>query len=100
LKVCKAAEALVGRDEEKKLLLGTLGGVAHPDALAMVLPYLDNAATKAEAGLAAVSIGEKLRRTHRKEVVQALQKVLKSTDNPSLKERVNAVLGPPASKRK
>ncbi|MBM3858968.1 MAG: hypothetical protein FJ395_04875 [Verrucomicrobia bacterium] len=99
LKVCKSAEALIERPEEKKLLLGTLGGVAHPDALAMVLPYLDNAATKAEAGLAAVSIGQKIMRTNRKEVVQALQQVLKSTDNPNLKERVNAVLGGPAKKR-
>jgi HEAT repeat protein len=99
LKVCKSAEALVARDEEKKLLLGTLGGVAHPDALAMVLPYLDNPATKAEAGLAVVGIGQKILRVNRKEVVQALQKVLKSTDDPNLKERVNAVLGPPAKKR-
>jgi len=99
LKVCRAAEALIERDEEKKLLLGTLGGIAHPDALAMVLKYLEHPATKAEAGLAAVSIGEKLKRTHRKEVVQALQKVVKSTDDANLKERVNAVLGPPAGKR-
>jgi hypothetical protein len=73
--------------------------VAHPDALAMVLPYLDNPATKAEAGLAVVGIGQKILRANRKEVVQALQKVLKSTDDPNLKERVNAVLGPPAKKR-
>lgn len=100
LKVCKAAEALITRDEEKRLLLGTLASVAHPEALAMSLSYLDSPATKAEAALAAVSLGEKLRKTHRREVVQALQKVLKSTDDPNLKQRVEAVLGPPAAKRK
>ncbi len=100
LKVCKSAEALIERPEEKKLLLGTLGSVAHPDALAMVLTYLDNPATKAEAGLAAVSIGQRILRTNRKEVVQALQKVLKSTDDLNLKQRVNAVLGSPATKKK
>ncbi|MCX7886046.1 MAG: HEAT repeat domain-containing protein [Verrucomicrobiae bacterium] len=100
LKVCRAAEALIARDEERRLLLGTLGRLAHPESLAMVLAYLDNPATKAEAALAAVNLGERLRRTHRKEVAQALQKVLQATDDPALKERINALLGAPAAKKK
>lgn len=92
LAVCKQAEAVIERNDEKKLLLGTLGGIAHMDAMAMVLPYLSNAATKAEAGLAAVSIGDKLVKTQRKAVTEALQNVLQSTDDANLKQRVNAVL--------
>jgi len=93
LKICQAATTTVERPEEKRLLLGALGGIAHREALTMVLPYLNDAATKTEAGLAAAAIGEKLVKTHRKEVVETLQKVLQSTDDARLKERVNAVLG-------
>jgi len=49
LKICRQAAALIQRNEEKKLLLGTLSTVTAVEALSMAMTYLDNAATKDEA---------------------------------------------------
>jgi HEAT repeat protein len=48
----------VVRVEEKRLLLGALGQVTTAGSLAMVAPYLDDAATKNEASLAVVTIAD------------------------------------------
>lgn len=39
-------------DEDRKLILGALGGVAHPEARALILPLLSNEAVRPEAELA------------------------------------------------
>ncbi len=92
LAMCKEIVVLAERDEEKKLVLGVLGGVPSGDALAAVVPFLDNPATKNEAAAAAVAIAEKVLESRRPEVAEAMQKVLKATDNPSWKRRAKELL--------
>ena len=48
------------RNEEKKLLLGALGSLNSPAVIEMILPHLDNVATKAEAATAILGIAEKI----------------------------------------
>jgi len=93
LAMCKEAAGLVQRDEEKKLLLGVLAEVASAEALAMAIEHLDKAATKNEACFAAVAISEKIVGQNPGQVADALQKVIKATNNKNLIRRAKAVLG-------
>jgi len=92
LKICKQAAALIQRDEEKKLLLGALSTVPAIEALSMAMAHLDNAATRDEAAFAAVAIGEKIADQKPREVVEAMQKVLKATSNRNVNRRGRMVL--------
>jgi HEAT repeat protein len=93
LSLCKEAAGLVQRDEEKKLLLGALGGIASPEALALVMPYLDNAATKEEASAAVLGIAEKLvDGPDAAQAIAALEKVVQSASNPDHVKRARALL--------
>ncbi|MCH8121052.1 MAG: HEAT repeat domain-containing protein [Planctomycetes bacterium] len=88
LAMCKEAAVLVRRNEEKKLLLGVLGGVPAAEALAMAMTYLNDPATKNEASFAAVAISEKIVQ----QVADAMQKVLGATKNRNVTRRARAVL--------
>jgi len=81
LAMCKQADALIERNQEKKLLLGALGTVPSVAALSMAMGNLDNSATKNEASFAAVAISKNIFQQHPREVIDALQKVLKATNN-------------------
>jgi HEAT repeat protein len=90
--ICRQAAALIQRDEEKKLLLGVLSTVPAEEALSMAMEYLDNAATKDEASFAAVAISEKIVEQKPGEVAEALQKVLKATNNRNVRNRARQIL--------
>jgi len=60
LSVLQEAIALAGRVEEKHQALAGVGQVVTPQAIAAALGYLDDPALVNEAGLAAVSVAEKL----------------------------------------
>ena len=60
LALCQNAIPLIEQPDEKKLLLGALGGINSTEALALILPYLDDNATKEEAAAASVGIAENL----------------------------------------
>ena len=92
LAMCKEAFALTRRDEEKKLWLGALSTVPAVEALSMAMRHLDNAATKDEAAFAAVAIGEKIANQKPREVIEAMQKVLKATRNRNVNRRGRMVL--------
>ena len=105
LAMCKEAAVLVRRNEEKKLLLGVLGGVPAAEALSMAMAYLDDPATKNEASFAAVAISEKIVQQAAEggldpvqavrlagEVADAMQKVLRGTKNRNVTRRARAVL--------
>lgn len=83
---------LIQRDEEKRLLLGSLATVPTSDALAMAMAYLGNASTKNEACFAAVAIAEEISSKNATEAADAMEKVLKATTNNDLKKRAGAVL--------
>jgi type 1 glutamine amidotransferase/HEAT repeat protein len=54
------AMKLASSASDTKTLLSGLGAIASKDALAMVLPYLDNKETVNEAAMAVITISEKL----------------------------------------
>ena len=92
LAICNEAAALIQRDEEKKLLLGVLATVPAVEALSMTMAHLDNPATKDEASLAAVAISEKIVEQKPDEVADALQKVMRATDNRDVRRRAKVIL--------
>jgi len=84
LAMCKQAAELIARNEDKKLLLGVLGTVPSTEALAMAMMHVDDPATTDEACFAAVAISEKIVEQKPQEVTEALQKVLKATENKNV----------------
>jgi HEAT repeat protein len=92
LAACKEALSLAERDDERKLVLGVLGGVPHVEALAAVLPLLAQPATREEAAAAAVAIAEKIVGHHAPEAAAAMKQVLATTANPELQRRAKEVL--------
>jgi len=92
LAMCRNAAVLVRRNEEKKLLLGVLGGVPAAEALSMAMTYLDDPATRNEASFAAVAISEKIVQQKPGEVADAMQKVMRATKNRNVPRRARAVL--------
>jgi HEAT repeat protein len=90
--MCRQAAALIQRNEEKKLLLGALSTIPSTDALSMSMVYLDDPATKDEASFAAVAIGEKIIEQSSGKVVEAMQKVLKATNNGDVRNRATQIL--------
>jgi len=92
LEFCKQAAALIQRDEEKKLLLGALSTIPAAEALSMAMAYLDDPATKDEASFAAVAISEKIVEQKPGDVAEAMQKVLKATDNRNVRNRARQIL--------
>lgn len=60
LAMCREAAPVLQQPEEKKLLLAALGNLRSLEALELIAPYLDDAATKEEAAAAAVAAAEEL----------------------------------------
>ena len=97
LSMCRQAEGLLQQDDEKKLLLGALGNVDSADAAAMIVPYLDSAGTREEAGAALVSVADKLLQGGdaskvASELIQPLEKVSQITTNTDLAQRAKKLL--------
>jgi len=92
LTMCKQADALIERNEEKKLLLGALGTVSSVEALSMAMANLDNRGTKNEACFAAVAIGNNIAGQNPREVTEAMKKVLKSTTNRNVTKSARQAL--------
>jgi hypothetical protein len=81
------------RVDERRLVLGALGGMRSAGALELVVDRLADAELKEEAALAAVSIGEKLAKPLSAAAKDALAKVATSTANPELQKRAKALAG-------
>jgi len=83
---------MVQRNQDKQLLLGALGNIASADALAMIMSYMDDPATKNEACFAAVAVAERIAETDKAAVTEAMQTVIKTTTNQALTRRARQVL--------
>jgi HEAT repeat protein len=92
------AMAQADRVEEKKLAVEALGRAPDAKALALALTYLDNPELKEEACKAAVAIAEKISRTDRAAVADAMQKVIQATGSEDVAKRAKTVLGRTAKK--
>jgi HEAT repeat protein len=62
-------------DADLRLILGTLGGAAHPDALQLALPLLANATVRPEAEVAVKKIAESIKAQHPQAAQEALQRI-------------------------
>lgn len=98
LEALKEAMGFAPRDEERKLVLGALGGIRSPQALKIILPQLEVPALKEEACAAAVSVAENFRRSVPPPVAEAMARVAGTTANPSLAQRAKALAAGPARK--
>ncbi|MCX5644190.1 MAG: HEAT repeat domain-containing protein [Phycisphaerae bacterium] len=97
LEMCKQAASLVQRDEEKRLLLGTLSNIESPDAMGLILPYLSDANLRQEAGLAAVTLAQKLLRGRgpskvAAQLIEPLEKVAQAVTNDDVAKRAETLL--------
>jgi HEAT repeat protein len=103
LTMCRQAAALVQKDDEKKLLLAALGGIASVDSLDLISPYLDNPVTKEEATTGIVNISDKLLQGNDSaklapRLIEPLGKAAQSTQNAELTKRAQALLEKAKSK--
>jgi HEAT repeat protein len=94
--MCRQAASQIVRDEEKRLLLGTLGGIQSPEAVELIVPYVDDAGSRQEAVLAAVTVSERLLRGRgpapfAAKLIPLLEKVAQAASG-DLTKRANAVL--------
>ncbi len=86
------AMRLATRLEEKRLVLGMLGGVPTTDSLAVAAPALDDPQSAEEASLAVVMIAEQMDPDDQGKVRSDLEKVLQVTNNGSIRERAQKIL--------
>jgi HEAT repeat protein len=96
--MCKAAEPLITRDDERRVLLGVLskGGL---EALPLILPYLEQAGTREEACGAVVTLAERTLKSARTNnpgaaarLKEPLAKVVDTTQNAGVKKRAQDLL--------
>jgi len=87
------ALALARRPDAKKLVLSGLAGVAHGDALDVVLPCLDEASVRDEAALAAVSIARATLGADRRRAREAMAKLLAVTKSGPVAAQARGVIG-------
>ncbi len=97
LQMCEQARGMIQRDEEKRLLLGTLSNIESPDAMDQILPYLNDAGMQQEAGMAAVTLAEKLLKGRgaakvAAQLVEPLEKVSQASTNDEVVKRAEALL--------
>ncbi|MHB9008492.1 MAG: hypothetical protein ACYDC1_16350, partial [Limisphaerales bacterium] len=91
----KSAMSVAKRPEERRQVLGQLGQIPTSEALREVLPALEEAALANEAGLAAVSIAEKIKPADPALAADAATRVLTHCQGPDLVKRAWALRGQP-----
>jgi len=87
LAMCDKAMKLTDRDDERKLVLGALGGIATRQALDRAVSYLDQPGLNNEAASAAIAVAWRLLRADPASVARAMTKVAAAAKNPGVKKR-------------
>jgi len=108
LAMCEQASPLARSDGEKRLLLGALGGIPLPRALAMIAGLIDTPGVREEACTAAVAVAGKLVQAGdlgqvREAILQAMEKVEKTSRDPRCQagaKKLLARIRPGAPKKK
>jgi len=80
------------RTDEKRLALSALGAVPIPEALAVVIAYLEAPNLREEACLAAVSIADAIAERDRVQATAAMRRVLEITKSKTTIKRARGVL--------
>jgi HEAT repeat protein len=84
--------AIARRPDEKRLILGALGGGKNVEALELVVALMDSEGLTEEAALAAVALAEKLDKKAAKSVRAAMQKVLEKSKDEAARARAEEIL--------
>jgi hypothetical protein len=92
LKAALAAMNLAARDEEKKLLLSALASVPDRKAGEALKPFLGVPQYQNEAGLAAVTLAESLRKTDKPAAKDLAQAVKNAGISDEISRRADAIL--------
>jgi HEAT repeat protein len=97
LAMCRQAEPIIQRIEEKKMLLGVLGGAGNAEAVKMIAPYLDNDTIKEEACAAVgVAVDKLTKKGANPQPAAALSDILKkvvaTTGNQALKQKLQPMI--------
>jgi HEAT repeat protein len=97
LAMCREAKDVVEQDDEKRLLLGALGRIRTVESMEMIVPYLDDPATREEASAATVAVAEELLKGPEaakvaQQLIEPLEKAAEATANADLAKRVRAQL--------
>jgi HEAT repeat protein len=92
LELCRRAMTKTHSIDEKKLVLSALGNVAHPDALTMAEPFLENEKVGVEAAMAATKIAGAIGQTHPAKAKATLNKVLLVAKAPHLRRQAQDIL--------
>jgi hypothetical protein len=78
--------------DEKKLVLSGLANVSDPKALAMVQPFLQAEAVRAEAAMAAIKIAGAIMETHRDQAMTAMNRLLAVSHDEDLRKRAREIV--------
>jgi len=97
LSMCRKAGRMVQGDNEKRLLLGALGGIDASEAMNAIAPYLNEAAIEKEAALASLGIAERLLKgrqsgKHAPKLIAPLDKVVQAIGQGDLAPRAKGLL--------
>ena len=87
LRCCKQARSAAKRPDEKKQALGKIGQIPTPEALQAVMADLSDPGLANEAGLAAMTIAEKLAASNPKLASETAAKVLAQCKTPKIVKR-------------
>ncbi len=96
LEMLRQALAAARRPEEKKQALGQIGQIPTPEALRTVVADLAEPGLANEAGLAALTIAEKLAGANPKLAAEVAEQVLAQCKTPDIVKRAWAMRGKPA----
>jgi HEAT repeat protein len=86
------AMKLANRPQEKRLVLGVLGGVATPPSFVLATAALEDPELAEEAALATVMIVEKMEGGDKQRIRTAMEKVLQRAKRPEIRDRAQKVL--------
>jgi HEAT repeat protein len=78
--------------DEKKLVLSGLANVSDPEALAMVQPFLQVEAVRAEAAMAAIKIAGAIMATHRDQARTAMNRLLAVSNDEDLCKQAREIV--------
>lgn len=97
LQMCRQAAGLVQRDQEKRRLLSTLGNIESVEAMGLILPALNEGNLRQEAGLAAVTLADKLLKGPdasrvAAQLVEPLEKVSQTATSDQVVKRAKTLL--------
>lgn len=88
----QGAMELATRSEDKVLIVSRLGSVRVPDALTLLLSYLDNAELKDAAVSAVFTVAKGLSQSHPDQASAALERVSSLAKDPAILQQIPKVL--------